>query len=359
MKDLCDDYRLIVTKSTVPVGTAERIAAILARNPRARFDVASNPEFLREGTAVQDFLNPDRIVIGTASERARRILARLYEPFDRNGVAILWMDLRASEITKYAANAFLATKISFMNEIAALCEHIGADVDCVREGIGTDPRIGASFLYPGCGFGGSCLPKDVQALVRIAESHGCDLQIARSVLGVNEIQKLSIPKKITACFGSDLLGLRFAVWGLAFKPETDDIREAPALSIIRELLECGAHIAAYDPEAMPNTRKVLGKSITYGTDPYSVLEGADALIICTEWPLFRTPDFNVMGRLLRSKAIFDGRNIFDREVLERLGFYYSSMGRPAVGRLLRRRRSARPIAAARAGALPRAGLDGR
>lgn len=321
-------YKIIVDKSTVPVGTAEKVRDCIAENFQGPFDVVSNPEFLREGVAVDDFMKPDRVVIGTNSERARKILNDLYSPFVRQGNPIIFMDERSAELTKYAANSFLATKISFMNEIAQLCERMGADVDMVRRGIGGDERIGRRFLFPGIGYGGSCFPKDVKALARSAKETGYSFRILEAVMEVNDNQKLHLLPKIMQYFGGDLRGRKIAVWGLAFKPNTDDIREAPALYIIHALLEAGASVHAFDPEAMNNVRHQLGDRIQYGENQYECLEGADALIISTEWNEFRTPNFLKIVTAMKHKAIFDGRNLFDTVAVRELGFHYESVGRP-------------------------------
>ncbi len=326
---LLNGYKVIVDKSTVPVGTAEKVAEKIAKSYSGEFDVVSNPEFLREGVAVDDFMKPDRVVIGTDSERARKILNDLYSPFVRQGNPIVFMDARSAELTKYAANSFLATKISFMNEIAQLCERMGADVDMVRKGIGGDERIGRRFLFPGIGYGGSCFPKDVKALANSSKEVGYTFRILDSVMEVNEIQKLHLLPKIKKYFNNDLKGRKLAFWGLAFKPNTDDIREAPSLYMINELLAEGALIHAFDPEAMPNTREVLGDRIRYGENQYDCLEDADALVICTEWNEFRTPNFLKIVTAMQHKAIFDGRNLFDTNAVRELGFYYESIGRPA------------------------------
>ncbi len=324
------DYKIIVDKSTVPVGTAEEVREIIrGEAPEADFDVVSNPEFLREGFAVDDFMKPERVVIGTSSERAARKMTDLYKPFVRSGNPILIMDEKSAEITKYAANAFLAMKISFMNEIANFCERVGADVDKVRIGIGTDSRIGKRFLFPGIGYGGSCFPKDVKALYQTGREYGYEFKILQSVMEVNERQRKILVPKMEDYFG-DLKGKQIAVWGLSFKPETDDIREAPALYLIDELLKKGARIKAYDPEAMDNVRRKLGDAISYATDPYDALRDADALVISTEWNAFRNPDFEKMAALMKSKVIFDGRNIYDPAKMDRLGWTYYSIGRPAV-----------------------------
>lgn len=324
---LLTDYKLIVDKSTVPVGTAQKVREAIAARTTAEFDVVSNPEFLREGVAVEDFMKPDRVVIGTRSERARSIMGELYEPFVRQGNPILYMDEASAELTKYAANSFLATKISFMNEIAQLCERLGADVDMVRRGMGSDDRIGKRFLFPGIGYGGSCFPKDVQALAHSARQADYTFQILEAVMQVNQAQKRFLIPKIQARFGQDLSGRTFALWGLAFKPNTDDIREAPALELIDALLEAGATVKAYDPEAMNNVRRLYQDQIAYAPDEYSCLEGADALIVATEWSVFRTPDFDRIKELLNNALIFDGRNVFSAERMHALGFEYHSVGR--------------------------------
>ena len=324
------DYKIIINKSTVPVGTAEKVRAAVAENATCEFDVISNPEFLREGFAVDDFMKPDRVVIGTKSEKAKKIMSDLYAPFVRQGNPIYFMDERSSELTKYAANAFLATKISFMNEIANLGERVGANVDSVRIGIGSDDRIGKRFLFAGIGYGGSCFPKDVQALAKTSSEYNYDFQILNSVMTVNEKQKVTIVEKIKSFYNNQLQGKKFALWGLAFKPDTDDIREAPALYIIRELLAAGATVSAFDPEAMANVKKLLGDTIEFSNDQYETLNGADALIIATEWSVFRTPDFDKMNGLMKSKVIFDGRNLYDLQRMSDLGYYYNSVGRDIV-----------------------------
>lgn len=324
---LLEDYKVIVDKSTVPVGTADKVRVAIAKHANVEFDVVSNPEFLREGVAVEDFMKPDRVVIGASSDRAKKVMEDLYAPFVRQGNPVIFMDAKSAELTKYAANSFLATKISFMNEIAQLCERLGADVDMVRRGIGSDERIGKRFLFPGIGYGGSCFPKDVQALIKSSEEVDYDFQILKSVERVNEIQKTHLIPKIQAYFNNDLNGKHFALWGLAFKPNTDDIREAPALYIIESLLKSGATVSAYDPEAMNNVKILLGDKIKYSVNPYEVLNDADALIIATEWSEFRTPDFDQIEIYLKNKLIFDGRNLFDRRSLNEMGFYYVSVGR--------------------------------
>lgn len=321
------DYKVIVDKSTVPVGTAEKVRAIVAANYKGEFDVVSNPEFLREGVAVDDFMKPDRVVIGTRSERAKKLINDLYAPFVRQGNPVIFMDENSAELTKYAANSFLATKISFMNEIALLCEKLGADVDMVRRGIGSDDRIGKRFLFPGIGYGGSCFPKDVQALIRSAEEQEYDFKILKAVELVNNAQKIYLVSKIKAYYQNKIAGKHFALWGLAFKPNTDDIREAPALSIIKALIKEGATITAFDPEAMPNVKKLLGSTISYADNQYRALEDADALIIATEWSEFRTPDFEIINAALKQRTIFDGRNLFDRNLMVQLGYHYACIGR--------------------------------
>ncbi len=328
--EMMTSYKVIVDKSTVPVGTAEKVQAAVAKHATVEFDIVSNPEFLREGFAVDDFLKPDRVVVGTSSDRAQHIMEELYRPYVRQGNPIIFMDERSAELTKYAANAFLATKITFMNEIANLCELVDADVDKVRLGIGTDTRIGKRFLFPGIGYGGSCFPKDVQALAKSAAEVGYDFSILTSVMRVNEEQKTIIIPKIVDFYGGDLTGKHFAVWGLAFKPDTDDIREAPALYVIDKLLDAGATVTAFDPEAMPNVKRLLGDKIAFASDQYEALKDADALIIATEWSAFRSPDFDTITALLKEKVIFDGRNLYDLPVLKELGFYYNSIGRKTV-----------------------------
>ena len=325
--NIIEDYVVVVDKSTVPVGTAEKVQKAIAENSKVDFDVVSNPEFLREGVAVEDFMKPDRVVIGTNSERSKKLMNELYAPFVRSGNPLIYMDVRSAELTKYAANSFLATKISFMNEIAQLCERLGADVDMVRLGVGSDARIGKRFLFPGIGYGGSCFPKDVQALVKSAAEVDYDFQILNAVMDVNEKQKLHLMPKINDYFNGDLAGKHFALWGLAFKPNTDDIREAPALYMIEALLAAGATVAAFDPEAMPNVKALLGDTISFAENQYDALEGADALIIATEWNEFRTPDFLKMVKSLKQKAIFDGRNLFEVKSVNELGFHYESIGR--------------------------------
>ena len=328
--EIISDYKVIVDKSTVPVGTAEKVTAAIQKNAKVNFDVVSNPEFLREGFAVEDFLKPDRVVIGTSSERAKKIMEELYRPFVRQGNPIIFMDEKSAELTKYAANSFLATKISFMNEIANICELLEADVDKVRIGIGSDTRIGKRFLFPGIGYGGSCFPKDVQALIRSSKKVGYDFKILNSVEEVNTSQKTIIVPKIKNYFGNNLSGKKIAVWGLAFKPDTDDIREAPSRYIIDELLECGAKISAFDPEAMDNIKAIYLDKINFGTNNYEVLEDADALLIATEWSVFRNPDFTRVSQLMKEKVIFDGRNLYDLQKMTSLGYRYYSIGRKDV-----------------------------
>lgn len=324
------EYKIIVNKSTVPVGTAEKVIAAISKNTKVEFDVVSNPEFLREGLAVDDFMKPDRIVIGTRSEKARKRMEELFSPFVRQGNPIIFMDERSSELTKYASNSYLATRITFMNEIANICDIIGANVDLVRIGMGSDTRIGKRFLFPGIGYGGSCFPKDVSALHKSAKEYGYDFKILDSVMDVNEKQKTIIVGKIKDYFKNNLKGKKIAIWGLAFKPDTDDIREAPSLYIIKKLLEEGASISAFDPEAMENVRKIFGDKIEFVKDHYEALKEADALVIATEWSLFRTPDFNKMSKYMKDKVIFDGRNLYDLNQIEELGFYYRSIGRKEI-----------------------------
>ena len=326
---LLKDYTVIVDKSTVPVGTSDKVTEKVAENSNADFDVVSNPEFLREGVAVEDFMKPDRVVIGTSSEQAKEIMEQLYAPLVRQGNPIIFMDEKSAELTKYAANSFLATKITFMNEIANLCERLGADVDAVRKGVGTDSRIGKRFLFAGVGYGGSCFPKDVQALAKSSEETDYDFKILKSVMEVNLTQKLRLIDHLET-FYDNLQGKTLAMWGLAFKPYTDDIREAPSLENIRVLLEKGVRIKAYDPEAMPNVKQTVGDSIHFAQNQYEALEEADGLIIMTEWPVFRTPDFDKIGELLKNKVIFDGRNLYEPTMMERAGFSYFSIGRKII-----------------------------
>ncbi|HQO89545.1 MAG TPA: UDP-glucose/GDP-mannose dehydrogenase family protein [Chitinophagales bacterium] len=331
------DYKVIINKSTVPVGTAERTKAAIAKNATVEFDVVSNPEFLREGVAVEDFMKPDRVVVGTTSPRARKLMEELYRPFVRQGNPIIFMDERSSEMTKYAANSYLAARISFMNELANLCEKTGADVETVRQGMGTDNRIGKRFLFPGIGYGGSCFPKDVQALAKTAEENNYDFKILKAVMKVNEIQKHVLVEKIINHYGEDLSGKHIALWGLAFKPNTDDIREAPALYIIEDLLKAGASICAYDPEGMPNVKQYFAslpdemkQRLTFAENNYEALKEADFLAILTEWTEFRTPDFAKVKSSLKQPVIFDGRNLYDLETIEQHGFYYNSIGRKTI-----------------------------
>lgn len=337
LSGMITEYKVIVNKSTVPVGTAEKVAAVMAQKlDKELFDVVSNPEFLREGVAVEDFLKPDRVVVGTSSDKARKLMDELYQPFVRQGNPIHFMDERSSEMTKYAANAYLAMRISFMNEMANLCERVGANVDWVRIGIGSDNRIGKRFLFPGVGYGGSCFPKDVQALAQTAREHDYDFRLVNTVMDVNQRQKTILGTKIKDVFGNNLSGKTFAIWGLAFKPETDDIREAPALELIDELLAAGAQVRTYDPEAMPNVQRTLGDKIHFAKDQYDALDGADALVVVTEWSEFRNPHFERMATLLKQPVIFDGRNVYALEKMEELGFYYESMGRRTVHEALRK-----------------------
>jgi len=326
----CSDYRIIVNKSTVPVGTVEEVTTLMNAEGATNFDVVSNPEFLREGAAVDDFMKPDRIVLGVSSERAATTMRRLYEPFVRQGNPIYMMDARSAEMTKYAANAFLATRISFMNEVANICDRVGANVDHIRMGIGSDPRIGKHFLYAGIGFGGSCFPKDVQAMLQTSQSHGYDFKTLSAVLDVNVRQYEILLQRVLDYFDNNIEGRVFAVWGLAFKPNTDDVREAPSHNVIRALLARGARVQAYDPEAMERTRQVLGGAVQYATNAYMALESADALVICTEWPEFRRPDLKKVKRLLRQAVIFDGRNVYNGRRMAAMGFDYYSIGRPYI-----------------------------
>lgn len=327
---ILNEYTVIVDKSTVPVGTADLVQKRIAAKAKVPFDVVSNPEFLREGVAVEDFMKPERVVIGTTSERARKIMETLYSPFVRQGNPLIFMDERSAELTKYAANSFLATKISFMNEIANLCELLGADVDAVRKGIGTDSRIGKRFLFPGIGYGGSCFPKDVQALAKSAKDTSYDFKILKAVMDVNSLQKTKLVKNVKDYFKGNLKGKTFAFWGLAFKPHTDDIREAPALENIEVLLKEGAKIKAHDPEAMENVKRIVGDRIQYCSTPYDAAEDADAIFISTEWPEFRTPDFERLSSILKGKVIFDGRNLYDLRLMRELGYVYYSIGREVI-----------------------------
>ncbi len=321
------NYKVIIDKSTVPVGTADKVRAVVAKNATVDFDIVSNPEFLREGYAVEDFMKPDRVVVGLSSERAKKLMDELYKPYVRQGNPIIFMDEKSAELTKYAANSFLATKISFMNEIANLCEKLGADVDMVRIGIGSDTRIGKRFLFPGIGYGGSCFPKDVQALVKSSNEAGYHFSILDAVMDVNLNQKTIMFPRIMNHFGGDLKGKRIALWGLAFKPNTDDIREAPALYNIEKLVEKGATVIAYDPEAMDNVKKVIGDKIEYANNQYEAIKDADALFIATEWSVFRNPNFDKVASLLKNKVIFDGRNLYEVDHMTELGFQYFSIGR--------------------------------
>lgn len=327
---LLKDYTVIVNKSTVPVGTAELVRERIAKNAAAEFDVVSNPEFLREGLAVEDFMKPERVVVGTKSPRAIKIMESLYAPFMRQGNPVIFMDERSSELTKYAANAFLATKITFMNEVANLCENLGADVDLVRKGIGTDSRIGKRFLFAGIGYGGSCFPKDVQALAKSSKDANYEFKILDSVMSVNEKQKTKLIGSMKQYFNGSLKGKTIAIWGLAFKPQTDDIREAPSLYNIQALLDQGATVKVHDPEAMENVKKIFGEKIQYNEHQYEILEGADALLIVTEWQEYRNPDFEKMGKSMKNKVIFDGRNLYGLEEIGDLGFTYYSVGRKIV-----------------------------
>ncbi len=327
---LITEYKVIVNKSTVPVGTADKVKAVFSANTNIEVDVVSNPEFLREGVAVDDFMKPDRVVLGTRSERAQKLMTELYAPYVRQGNPILFMDERSSELTKYAANSFLATKITFMNEIANLCELVGADVDAVRKGIGSDDRIGKRFLFPGVGYGGSCFPKDVQALVKSSDDYAYDFQILKSVMEVNERQKTILVDKVLKYYNDDIKGKHFALWGLAFKPETDDIREAPALYIIDALVKNGATVTVFDPEAMKNVEALIGDEVSYAKNQYEALENADALLVATEWSVFRNPDFEKIEEELKNKVVFDGRNLYDLQKMIDLGYYYNSIGRKLI-----------------------------
>ncbi|WP_282036452.1 UDP-glucose dehydrogenase family protein [Saccharicrinis aurantiacus] len=330
-----NNYLVVVTKSTVPIGTANKVKAAISdelekRGVEIDFDVASNPEFLKEGNAIQDFLKPDRIVVGTESEKAEETMKRLYKPFLLNGHPIIFMDIPSAEMTKYAANSMLATKISFMNDMANLCEIVGADITSVRKGIGSDARIGNKFIYAGAGYGGSCFPKDVKAIIKTANNNGYDLRLLQAVEAVNESQKHVLVSKIKEQFGSNLSGKTFAMWGLSFKPKTDDMREAPSLVVIDELIKMGAKVKAYDPVAQEEAERILGDTIEYGKDQYDVLIDSDALIVITEWPEFRIPNFKVLEKLLSTKVIFDGRNIYDPEDVVSNGFTYHSIGRKVI-----------------------------
>ncbi|MES3017078.1 MAG: UDP-glucose/GDP-mannose dehydrogenase family protein [Bacteroidota bacterium] len=327
---LIKNYKVIVTKSTVPVGTADKVIKVFNDNTNVEVDVVSNPEFLREGVAVEDFMKPDRVVVGTESPRAQKLMTELYGPYVRQGNPIIFMDTRSSELTKYAANSFLATKITFMNEIANLCELVGADVDAVRKGIGSDERIGKRFLFPGVGYGGSCFPKDVQALAKSAKENKYDFKILESVMEVNDTQKTIMVEKMRKYYNGSLKGKKIALWGLAFKPETDDIREAPSLYIIDELLKDGAEVSVFDPEAMDHVKKLKGGAVNFGESQYEILKDADALMIVTEWSVFRTPDFDKMSSMMKSKVIFDGRNLYDLQKMIDCGYYYNSIGRKVI-----------------------------
>lgn len=327
--EMMTEFKVIVDKSTVPVGTSEKVKAKIQEKASVDFAVVSNPEFLREGFAVDDFMNPDRVVIGTEDAKAIQIMSELYKPFTDNNKPLIVMDEKSAELTKYAANAFLATKITFMNEIANFCELVGADVDKVRQGVGSDSRIGHKFLYPGIGFGGSCFPKDVNALVRSGQEEGYEFKIINSVLSANDNQKIRLYEKVKDFYG-DLKGMKFALWGLAFKPDTDDIREASALYLINKLLAEGAEVVAFDPEAAENVEGILADKIKYAKNQYEALEGADALLIATEWSMFRNPDFDKIKSLLKEPMIFDGRNIYGLDQMKNLGFYYNSIGRRTV-----------------------------
>jgi len=327
-----DGHRVVVNKSTVPVGTAEKVRAAIEEITDHPVDVVSNPEFLKEGAAISDFMKPDRVVIGCATEKAKKIMGELYAPFVRTGNPIIYMDNRSAEMTKYAANAMLATRISFMNEVANLCDRAGADVNKVRLGMGTDPRIGNKFLFPGVGYGGSCFPKDVQAMVRTATEHDFTLEVLNAVHRVNEHQKSLLSRKAVEQFGEDLSGLVFAMWGLAFKPNTDDMREAPALILVAELVSRGAKVVAYDPVAMPTAKTLLAEGVEFKDNPYDALEGADALMVVTEWNRFRNPDFERIRKALRQPVIFDGRNLYEPERMKELGFTHYTIGRGTVGR---------------------------
>jgi UDPglucose 6-dehydrogenase len=324
------DYKVIVDKSTVPVGTAEKVQQTIAAETDVPFDVVSNPEFLREGFAVDDFLKPDRVVVGTSSDKARQIMEQLYKPFVRQGNPIIFMDEKSAELTKYAANSFLATKITFMNEVANFCELVGADIDKVRIGIGSDTRIGKRFLFPGIGYGGSCFPKDVQALVKSGKENNFDFAILNAVMDINEKQKTVLFPKMKTYFRGDLKGKKIAIWGLAFKPDTDDIREAPALYMIEKLLAEGAEISAFDPEAMDNVRKTIGNKINYAANEYEALTNADALLICTEWGIFRNPNFEKVKKIMKDAVIFDGRNLYEIDEMMDKGYYYQSIGRTVI-----------------------------
>lgn len=327
---LLEDYTVIVDKSTVPVGTAEKVRARIEKNAKVEFDVVSNPEFLREGVAVEDFMKPERVVIGTTSARAKKIMDTLYAPYVRQGNPLVFMDEKSAELTKYAANSFLAAKITFMNEIANLCELVGADVDAIRKGIGTDSRIGKRFLFPGIGYGGSCFPKDVQALAKSASDAKYDFKMLRAVMDVNQTQKTKLISRVKDYFKGNLKGKTICVWGLSFKPHTDDIREAPALYNIDEFLKAGAAVKVHDPESMNNVKQIYGDKLQYFESAYDAAENADAIFIATEWPEFRTPDFDKLKTLLKDKVIFDGRNVYELDVMKEQGFKYYSIGREVI-----------------------------
>lgn len=328
--DIIEDYTVVVDKSTVPVGTADKIREVINAKTDVEFDVVSNPEFLREGFAVDDFMKPDRVVIGASSKRARDLMEELYKPFMRQGNRMIFMDEKSAELTKYASNAFLATKITFMNEVANFCKEVGANVDMVRLGMGTDDRIGPRFLFPGMGYGGSCFPKDVQALHQSGSEVGCDFSILRSVMDVNDKQKVVMFPIMKEHFGGDLKGQKIAVWGLSFKPETDDIRQAPSLDILEKLIEAGADLTVYDPEAMDNIRGVIGDKVKYANKSMDALKDAEGLLICTEWAAFRNPNFNKMKSAMASPVIFDGRNLYELSKMEEHGFTYHSIGRKTI-----------------------------
>lgn len=327
---LLEDYTVIVDKSTVPVGTADKVRARIAKNAKVEFDVVSNPEFLREGVAVEDFMKPERVVIGTTSAKAKKIMDTLYAPYVRQGNPLVFMDEKSAELTKYAANSFLAAKITFMNEIANLCELVGADVDAIRKGIGTDSRIGKRFLFPGIGYGGSCFPKDVQALAKSASDAKYDFKMLKAVMDVNHTQKTKLLDRVKEYFKGNLKGKTICVWGLSFKPHTDDIREAPALYNIDEFIKAGAVVKVHDPEAMNNVKQIYGDKLQYFESAYDAAENADAIFIATEWPEFRTPDFDKLKSILKDKVIFDGRNVYELEVMKEQGFKYFSIGREVI-----------------------------
>lgn len=327
---LLEDYTVVVDKSTVPVGTAEKVRSRIAKNAKVEFDVVSNPEFLREGVAVEDFMKPERVVIGTTSARAKKIMDTLYAPYVRQGNPLVFMDEKSAELTKYAANSFLAAKITFMNEIANLCELVGADVDAIRKGIGTDSRIGKRFLFPGIGYGGSCFPKDVQALAKSASDAKYDFKMLKAVMDVNQSQKTKLVSRVKDYFKGNLKGKTIAVWGLSFKPHTDDIREAPALYNIDEFLKAGATVKVHDPESMNNVKEIYGDKLQYFESAYDAAENADAIFIATEWPEFRTPDFEKLNTVLKEKVIFDGRNVYELDVMKEQGFKYFSIGREVI-----------------------------